>query len=112
MSPPILSLALPSATGRVLSIQSHTVQVCSIVYEGYGWFGINQHKLEIQLVLLASMTLLHEFPSIMLRTYIVELDFFCEKCCFLERVDFLVLLFCLLVNLLKKIKYKFLRIVC
>ncbi|KAG6581217.1 Pyridoxal kinase, partial [Cucurbita argyrosperma subsp. sororia] len=26
MSPPILSLALPSATGRVLSIQSHTVQ--------------------------------------------------------------------------------------
>lgn len=27
MAPPILSLALPSATGRVLSIQSHTVQV-------------------------------------------------------------------------------------
>ncbi|KAG6607001.1 Pyridoxal kinase, partial [Cucurbita argyrosperma subsp. sororia] len=26
MTPPILSLALPSATGRVLSIQSHTVQ--------------------------------------------------------------------------------------
>jgi len=27
MAPPILSLALPSETGRVLSIQSHTVQV-------------------------------------------------------------------------------------
>lgn len=27
MTPPILSLALPSETGRVLSIQSHTVQV-------------------------------------------------------------------------------------
>ncbi|KAJ0098787.1 hypothetical protein Patl1_21330 [Pistacia atlantica] len=26
MAPPILSLALPSETGRVLSIQSHTVQ--------------------------------------------------------------------------------------
>ncbi|KAL4025794.1 hypothetical protein IC575_014200 [Cucumis melo] len=31
MSPPILSLALPSATGRVLSIQSHTVQCCGYV---------------------------------------------------------------------------------
>ncbi|CAI9294576.1 unnamed protein product [Lactuca saligna] len=34
MAPPILSLALPSETGRVLSIQSHTVQIiafpCSI----------------------------------------------------------------------------------
>lgn len=27
MAPPILSMALPSETGRVLSIQSHTVQV-------------------------------------------------------------------------------------
>lgn len=27
MAPPILSLVLPSETGRVLSIQSHTVQV-------------------------------------------------------------------------------------
>lgn len=27
MAPPILSLALPSGTGRVLSLQSHTVQV-------------------------------------------------------------------------------------
>lgn len=41
MSPPILSLALPSATGRVLSIQSHTVQVCSIVYDGCRLFGSN-----------------------------------------------------------------------
>lgn len=35
MAPPILSLALPSETGRVLSIQSHTVQVpilCVILF--------------------------------------------------------------------------------
>ena len=30
--PPILSLALPSETGRVLSIQSHTVQVSPLVF--------------------------------------------------------------------------------
>jgi hypothetical protein len=29
--PPILSVALPSDTGRVLSIQSHTVQVRHLV---------------------------------------------------------------------------------
>ncbi|KAJ0687915.1 putative pyridoxal kinase [Helianthus annuus] len=35
MAPPILSLALPSETGRVLSIQSHTVQaVCVMGYVG------------------------------------------------------------------------------
>jgi hypothetical protein len=32
MAPPILSLALPSETGRVLSIQSHTVQVSLHIY--------------------------------------------------------------------------------
>lgn len=46
MAPPILSLALPSETGRVLSIQSHTVQVffspyilnyyCDLIY----WIGL------------------------------------------------------------------------
>ena len=30
MTPPILLLALPSETGRVLSIQSHTVQVIAL----------------------------------------------------------------------------------
>lgn len=32
---PVLSLALPSETGRVLSIQSHTVQVLSLVWIFY-----------------------------------------------------------------------------
>lgn len=32
MAPPILSLALPSETGRVLSIQSHTVQVLLVFF--------------------------------------------------------------------------------
>lgn len=32
--PPVLALALPSETGRVLSIQSHTVQV-SLLNDGF-----------------------------------------------------------------------------
>jgi hypothetical protein len=32
MAPPVLSLALPSETGRVLSIQSHTVQVLLFLF--------------------------------------------------------------------------------
>ena len=34
-APPILSLALPSETGRVLSIQSHTVQVLDLPLIGF-----------------------------------------------------------------------------
>jgi hypothetical protein len=37
--PPVLSLALPSETGRVLSIQSHTVQVlCKILFRLISFF--------------------------------------------------------------------------
>lgn len=36
--PPILSLALPSETGRVLSIQSHTVQVLFLCFTLFAFF--------------------------------------------------------------------------
>ncbi|CAK7339041.1 unnamed protein product [Dovyalis caffra] len=42
MAPPILSLALPSETGRVLSIQSHTVQTKKI--SNAAWFTHALHK--------------------------------------------------------------------
>lgn len=35
MAPPVLSLVLPSETGRVLSIQSHTVQVLAIPFADF-----------------------------------------------------------------------------
>ncbi|MCH98077.1 pyridoxal kinase-like, partial [Trifolium medium] len=45
MAPPILSLALPSETGRVLSIQSHTVQLEFKPYTSFGnSFGCNWER--------------------------------------------------------------------
>ncbi|KAB5516706.1 hypothetical protein DKX38_027354 [Salix brachista] len=50
MAPPILSLALPSETGRVLSIQSHTVQVRDIMLFIQGYVGNKSAVFPLQLL--------------------------------------------------------------
>ncbi|CAN0897440.1 Pyridoxal kinase, partial [Linum grandiflorum] len=68
--PPILSLALPSGTGRVLSIQSHTVQFLDDLLDVY------QSKLSPRSCMLRVIELLYEdcpFPGMRALIY-VDLD--------------------------------------